>query len=293
VEHWHALQARPQSPERAAELAVTLEEVAAHDTQRAAQLFTALPGPERQPVIDVLLTDHAHRPPEAKRLAATFAAADPDAARGRGRSITYILTTAGEYRAAIRLAIQHNVSEPDTEEPVEWMRTAFREWAGAEPELAGLEALGLPANLREEGLESVAGAWAKTDPLAAIAFVDRLPPDVDSRTSLAAALRTWAENAPEAAAAWLMKHEPKHEFDYAIARIVSTERYADLPDEALALANRIVDRELRSHVIGQVLRRLAARDPAAARTRANASDALSPEDKAAVLEACHRPETGH
>ncbi len=290
VEHWRALAALPSTIERDAELAVTLEELAARDPQAAAEMLRGLSDQDRHNVVRALFTDSAHRPERALQLANAFLAADPERSRDHGHALVYVLTHAAEYSAAVRFVLQRSAAGGESEDPVEWLKATFREWAKAEPQIAASQVLALPAtSLREEALQSVAGAWAQTDPMSALAFIQQMPLEAERRTGVEAALRAWLENDAAAAMRWLEAAPPSPDFDYPIARLLANERFNDASAGTLALAARIANPELRSHVTAQLLQRLAAKDPRAAAERAETNPNLSASDKAAVLAAAHRP----
>lgn len=290
LEHWRDLLAQPSSIERDAELAVTLEELAGRNSLVATDLLKGLSDRDRQSIVRALLAGSAHRPERAMQLANAFLQADPAGARNHGFALLYVLTHTGEYESAVRFVLQQNASGGESENPVEWLKVTFQAWAADQPQVAAAQVLALPSeSLREEALQAVASTWAKSDPAAAIAFVQQLPFEAERRTAIEAALRSWTETNPAAVATWLAAQEPKPEFNHPIARVVGTERFADLPDDGLALASRITDPELRSHVTAQILRRLAEKDPRAAAQRADASSVLLPVDKASVSALVNRP----
>lgn len=287
---WRDLLAEPGSSERDAELAVTLQALIDRNPAAAAESLRTLPEAMRRGVVTQLFADHARQSPRTRQLASSYGVTDPAWFSDHGHSLAYVLNTAGEYEAVIRFAVQQNATGGESEFPVDWLQAAFRAWTALQPEAAAAHVLALPAHLREEALQAVAGQWARTAPLDALGFIEKMPLENERRTGITAALRSWGESDPAAAAAWIQRLPPTSDFDLVIARLLAHDRYVEQPDEGLALAARIVDAELRSHVVGHLLKRLAEKDPAGARQRALATPALLPDDKAALLTGLHPPE---
>jgi hypothetical protein len=100
----------------------------------------------------------------------------------------------------------------------------------------------------------IATRWVAVDPEAAMAWLASLPAGADRSDGVAEAFRTWAMRDYETAFAWIAKLEPQPWNEPALAvytRAIASER----PQEAIELAQRISDAELREGttiVIGQV-----------------------------------------
>jgi hypothetical protein len=100
----------------------------------------------------------------------------------------------------------------------------------------------------------IATRWVVADPEAAMAWLASLPAGADRSDGVAESFRAWAMRDHEAAFAWIAGSEPQPWNEPALAvytRAIAAER----PREAMELAQRISDAELREGttiVIGQV-----------------------------------------
>lgn len=100
----------------------------------------------------------------------------------------------------------------------------------------------------------IATRWVTRDPEAAMAWLAQLPAGADRSDGVAEAFRTWSGRHQEAAFAWIQKIDLQPWNEPALGvytRAIAKER----PKEAIELAQRISDRELRDGttiVIGQV-----------------------------------------
>ncbi len=100
----------------------------------------------------------------------------------------------------------------------------------------------------------IATRWVTHDPAAAMAWLATLPAGADRSDAVTEAFRTWASHDHKAAFAWIEKTELQPWNEPALAvytRAIASER----PKEAIELAQRISDPELREGtmiVVGQV-----------------------------------------
>jgi hypothetical protein len=137
--------------------------------------------------------------------------------------------------------------------------------AAVDPEGAVEDALALPPSKSQTALAGIAAAWAKSDPLGALAHVDYID-DNDLRTAFkSSALRTWAATDADAMLAYLVDLSPEEQNDSLRVGAVQAALATLEPERALAAAESL------SGELGSMVRRAAlmslARDDALAALR--------------------------
>ncbi|MDQ3621384.1 MAG: hypothetical protein M3463_02705 [Verrucomicrobiota bacterium] len=145
--------------------------------------------------------------------------------------------------------------------------TPLKLWAEKDFDAASAWVLALPPDARRNSaLSGIASALARKDPAAAIRFLDQ---HLDSKASqgsspFSAVLTEWAKKDFNAAAQYALGVQDR-ELRRNLVRSLSYSQSRD-PQELLAWANGIDDRELRSQVTSSAISNWANRDPQAALT---------------------------
>jgi hypothetical protein len=117
----------------------------------------------------------------------------------------------------------------------------------------------------------IATRWVVADPEAAMAWLASLPAGADRNDGVAEAFRAWAMRDSEAAFAWMAKTGPQPWNEPALAvytRAIARER----PKEAIELAQRIGEEELREGTMIVIAQVWMKQDPAAAEAWLHSAD---------------------
>lgn len=135
----------------------------------------------------------------------------------------------------------------------------------------------LPETSRDNGLSSIARAWAGKSPEEAIGWLATQPPSDTRSQALSDVISTWAHKDSSSAAEYVTALPPGTERDRTTSSLVNAiaERQ---PTEAWQWALTISDQNQRDVALAGVINRLAPRDPAAARQWLDTAP-MSPELK--------------
>jgi len=122
----------------------------------------------------------------------------------------------------------------------------------------------LPAEDRGAAMGSLAGRWAESAPAKTATWVNTLT-DSDQKAEAASGLiTTWVARDPLAASTWVSQLYPGKTRDAAIAALVKAQALRNDPQAATLWAASVQDRELRTELIGQSVKRWQMHDPEAA-----------------------------
>ncbi|MBC8094396.1 MAG: hypothetical protein H7Y43_01160 [Akkermansiaceae bacterium] len=138
---------------------------------------------------------------------------------------------------------------------------------------------------RTSAFSDVAREWGRTAPEAATTFALNLPEGELRREALTAAVLAWVEKDRDAAAVWVGHLESKADFDPVVAQIVNSPAFVEA-DLTLALnwAGSIVDENLRSQSLSNVVNAWAERDRAGALEYLQTCPALTSFQRETLLE---------
>jgi hypothetical protein len=164
-----------------------------------------------------------------------------------------------------------------------WVRTepaAAAQWVATLPESAG----------RAKIFTHVASLWAAQAPQAAADFALTLPAGESRQQMLLHALVEWIGKDLAAASRWVDGLAPSPQNDPAVTAIATDPTLVRInPEVAWNWAESLASREARLRALGDVATLWAAQDAAAARRRIDATAALRPDERAALLEALALP----
>jgi hypothetical protein len=251
----------------------------------------ALPDSERALAVASVLSGAIDQPDEAVKLAVEFCRDDPALASEHGYALIASLGRKGEFRRAIRFAVENGNIGAD-EDHNKWLRQAFAQWAAENPTtaLATVSELAEPG-ARFEALEAITANRVRTDPQGLAETLRLLPPGPDRTLVLAQALRGWVQQDPKTAADWLDRIQPSSETDAGAAAVANaTQNHLQnrRPEVALSWAESIVASDLRSRTLANVVQRWATTDVDGARRYAESSTDLLADDRAALLKSLNQ-----
>lgn len=289
--NWRHFLDQPVAPERDAALASALKELTATDPEAATEALLALHPTDRVAVVAATLADAARqKPDDAIREAIRFCDEDPAYSLEYGSSLISILSGTGDYRSALNFVLAEDSAGWLGENGSKWMNGLFDTWSKAAPEQAAQAALLVDPGLRGEVLQTVAGSWAKIDPLALANFVWQLPDDPERGFMLDVALRSWADDDPAAASDWMDHREASPEFDAGGAALAARLAGDDQrPEAAVRWAANIFDPKLRVSTLSMVMRYWAATDKPAAINYVMSSAGLRQEERTLLLTELTQP----
>ena len=262
------------------------------DPSAAAAQARALPDEERAVGVAAVLAGVSNQPNIAVRLATEFCRDDPALASEHGYALIAALGRTGEFRAAIRFAVDAD-GAVEGEDQNKWLKAAFAQWAAQNPTAAMAAIQELPgAGPRFEALEAIATKRVRIDPAALAVALHNLPVGPDRSLVLGQTLRTWANNDPKTAADWLNQLDPSLELDAGAAAVATSTQSRTLnqrPEVALSWAESIVSAELRSRTLVAVVQKWAEHDPSAAQHYAQSSTDLLLADRETLIAAIKTP----
>lgn len=214
----------------------------------------------------------------AIRTTQTLMAEQPDEALGYGGSLIEALSTAGNFAAAAEFA-----TSGDEHQRVAWVADAYVKWAIYQPQQSAESAHRIvDSTTRIEALQGVIGGWSITNPAEAMQFASQLPAGAERGPILSLALQQWAHVDPVAASQWIEHNEVGEDMDRGVAAIATTD--ALKPSVAAQWAEIIVNPELRSQTLADVLTEWVRTDPTAARKYFETTTQLRDEDRAQIAE---------
>lgn len=139
------------------------------------------------------------------------------------------------------------------------LQMAVQGWSQTDPQKAAEWVLARPpSHARAQLLSSALSAVVAKDPSAALAMLDRLSATERERI-MPSVLMNWARREPQAAAAWLQKQDDVQKRQDALVMLANAYAERD-PDEAMRWASSLPE-ETAQLVMGQVIERIARDDP--------------------------------
>jgi fermentation-respiration switch protein FrsA (DUF1100 family) len=155
-------------------------------------------------------------------------------------------------------------------------------YARSDP-LAAAEFLQRLAPAQRKGLSSsVAGAWASLDPPAAARWASSVPDAAERDEAVTAVVSSWAAVAPAAAATWLERMPRGPARDRAVVQFARTVDSSD-PEGAAAWAATISDPQQRGNAVYAVASRWIGRDAPAGRAWVQQTPLLAADQKEQLL----------
>jgi hypothetical protein len=310
---WETLCSAPASPATEDAALATLRKLAASDPARAMQFAKSAPTPrqrdlfiraaltgwgsvdalhagqwalqnirlgERRLAVDAIVTGAMAHPENAIRTVSYLCIQDPQLAGDHGNTLVTELARAGHFDLASQFA-----ADGPSEHRAAWLSTAFLKWAEYQPSAAIAAANAFSdATVRNDALQGVISGWAASDPAALVAYAQTLPDGEQRASAHRDGLQQWVSIDPKAASAWIDKFNPSRDLDAGVAAIATDPALvAKKPDVATSWAESIVDPELRTNTLLDLIRLWATTDLAGARTYAASSSALLPETRELAL----------
>jgi len=303
---WQQLSGQLRTPARVTALATMLEKLAATDSQRALflaqaegnlktrDLFTqavlrgwAGTAPDKAADWALNLADDNAReaamasvfagavanPDAAIRVAGLAADKDPDNAIGFGNSLIDTFCEAGNFEAAARFAGNANAGQRSF-----LLAEAYSKWSALQPEPAAQAALAISdPDTRSEALHGIVGGWSAADPVALTHFIAQLPAGGERGAMLGQALQSWVRVDPIAASQWMNASDKGADMDEGVASVARMNELK--PEVAIGWAESITDKNLRSEVLGEVLRSWVLENPTVARHYFDATSDLLPTQR--------------
>ena len=311
TERWRALQEAPSSPDTEARMCQLLIAQAAASpadalalaqsgtTPRQREIFrnAALRGwaasdpvataewllanvrqDERRAASEALAAGGVARPAEARRAFEHLIAADSSWAGIYGEAWINTLAGAGQFELACQFAAGGLATDRAA-----WLNTTFRAWAAYQPQaaLAALRSIS-DDGARQEALGGLYTGWSGSDPAGLVAHAQTLPEGDARAAALRDGLSHWVFRDPVAAATWLGNIEPRPELDPGVVAVANV-LAARTPTLAIDWTESIVDPELRSSTVVELLQQWASRDANAALDYVRKSPALPRETRALAL----------
>jgi hypothetical protein len=215
----------------------------------------------------------AASPDEALRVGKLLIQQNPDETLGYGTRLIDALCDAGNFETAAKFAATGDQGVHSS-----WLAESYSKWAEFQPEQAAsaADAITDPA-VRNEALHGLIGGWAQADPAALVQFMSQLPAETDKGPLLSQSLAYWVKYDPESASEWINHHEPGPELDQGVAAVASLESVQ--PEVAIGWVESVVNRQLRSETMVQVLRNWMTIDLPAARHYFETTKNLLPADR--------------
>ena len=308
---WHQVSGQLRTPARIAELVAMLEKLATTDPQRALSLaqaegnlktrdtFTqavlrgwASTAPDkaadwalnladdnaRETAMSSVFAGAVTNPDAAIRVASLAAVKDPGNAVGFGNSLIDTFCEAGNFEAASRFAGDANAGQRSF-----WMAEAYTKWAALQPEQAAQAALTIAdPDIRNEALHGIVGGWSGADPVALTQFIAQQPAGGERGAMLGQALQSWVRVDPVAASQWMNASDKSADLDQGEASVARMNEIK--PEVAVTWAESITDKNLRSEVLGDVLRSWILENPTVARHYFDATTDLQPKQREEISE---------
>ena len=220
-------------------------------------------------------------PENGKRLASELSERDPDHAADYGSYLVAALDRVGDFSQAARFA-----AAGDPEVRIDWLNAAYSRWAATDPDAAlkEIETISDP-EVRRAAFDAASSHAAEKNPKQFAEYAMTLPEGRDRDFALTAALREWSAQDAAAAADWINHLEPSSMLDQGVAVVALQSVGVQQPQIATTWAESIVDQTLRVRVLASLINEWSMLDPIAARSYAEFSPAIRPDDRAAVLAA--------
>lgn len=261
----------------------TLEGWASIDSLAASQwtLAHVRPG-ERRLAVEAIVKGAITRADDAIRAVAYLAAHDPSHASDHHNTLVHALARAGHFTSASQFA-----AAAPAEFRAALLSTAFVQWAQYQPTAALEAANAFPdEKRRQDALEAVVAGWAGSNPAALVQYAQSLPVGEIRANALRDGLQQWVSLDPIAAATWMDRLDPSSDLDAGAAAIATSPALvAKQPDIATSWAESIVDPQLRTNTLLDLIRLWGATDVAGARRYASTTPVLQSEARQLALSA--------
>jgi hypothetical protein len=314
AERWERCLTTRLTPASEREMAACLEELAAHEPERALALALrennfrlrqnlrsavlrgwastasedaaawslALPEGDRLLAIEAVFGGAAQQPEEAAKLGARLCAQDPASAGDYGQFLITGLTEAGAYETAAQFA----ASDKSTHHSA-WLNTAFFHWSTHQPDQA-LAAFGKISDpeLRGPAFQGMIMGWAMANPAAVAAYAVHLEPGENRSQALSQALPQWASRDPIAASEWMINHfDPSPDLDAGVAAVATMPNLVNTrPEVAVGWAESIAEPVMRANTLRMIGQQWAQRDAEAIRRFIASTPDLLATDRTALLD---------
>ena len=309
---WNDLLAQLGSPARNAELTAELEKLGASDPDRAMALAgaegnrklrdqltqAALHGWARTAPTNAAqwamnLTDSDKREAALSTVFAGAAASNPDLAIsvanfivaqnpndaiGYGSRLVDALCDSGNFQKAAQMA-----TGGDTQTQSPWMSEAYSRWAEFQPIQAAEAAAAITdPTVRNQALHGIVGGWSQADPAGLVQFASQLPVEADRDALVSQSLERWVREDAAAAVQWINGQPANANLDQGAAAVATMESIE--PKVASSWAETVVDPELRSETLANVLRNWLTANPAEAENYFNSTEDLLPDDRQQIAD---------
>jgi hypothetical protein len=200
---------------------------------------------------------------------------EPVIEREYGRLLVEALTDAGRYQIAADFAQTEN-----TEAHLDWLATAFTEWAAQRPEEAArAAALIADPRMRRTSVQAVYSSWAQNDSPGLANYALTLAAGEDRSFVLKEALRNWVADSSIDAAQWISQQTLSEDFDEGISSVVRLPVLANQPQVAMDWAANITQPQKRQQMYSTILEDWLRKDAGAARTFVESSPDLNDEER--------------
>jgi uncharacterized protein YbdZ (MbtH family) len=246
----------------------------------AAQWVQGLKAGDRRAAMSAVFAGSASKPENALRLFREFSTADPLTGREYAPLLVAAFSDAGDFKAAVSFA-----DGDETEDRSALLNASFYGWALHQPTeaLKALAAIKDPAS-RKAAFQGLAMGWAEANPASFATYAMTLAPGPDRAQSIDETLPQWANRDALAASEWMV-HQlvPNPDLDQGVSSVATlASLISQSPEVAVGWAESITDAQLRSQALRVISQQWAAQNPEAARRFIEATNNLTPDEKAAL-----------
>lgn len=304
---WTTLSTEPRTPiveadmaeyikhlaERDPQLAITTAAQCANIRLRAALFRAALQGwgksnpaaaatwvdtetiMDKEQAVSALLTSAVENPDEAINATTALIQNNPEQATQFGTDLIRAFTESGQFTQAADFAANGPASNRD-----DWIMAAFSRWAEFQPQSAIATAMQMQnPELQQSALDAIIVGWSPTDPQGMAQFAANNLSGQQQSAALSRALGFWADSDPVATANWINQNSPGPAADTSIAEIASSPALSQSPAAAAAWAASIINPDLRSQTLNDVLGKWATTDLSGAENFVQTSPAITEADR--------------
>ena len=153
----------------------------------------------------------------------------------------------------------------EAETKSELMNFVVGAWAAYEPQSAMQWVMTQPDELKTTAIDRLGESWSDADPQAAVNFAAGLTGGAMRESLLLPAFKKWLGADPAAASSWLAAAQPHKDFDPLINELATQPSVNNgQVKEALILAGKVQDPELRLGTVVSILSAFKQKDPTAA-----------------------------
>ena len=147
-------------------------------------------------------------PAAAVSEAIRFCDLDPSYSLEYGQALISTLASSHDFSSALRFVLAEESEGGLGENGNKWLNFLFSTWGKEDPRRAAqvIDTVVNPG-LRGEALQALAAGWAKVDPSGLADYIWQRPPTPERKDMLVVALRSWIEDDPEAAKAWMNRRD--------------------------------------------------------------------------------------